>query len=146
MSNMLSNRDRSEQPVMSIQELSRRTCLTPDDVASTLDFLGFLIKNPRTNTFEIHVNLGVVKEYLAKVQGKIRLANPSHLRWMPFGQKFTGIGGNSSNDENKIVDVENSQEETDEAVGEGEGEGGEEKEKEKEAEAEKKDGAEEEEN
>ncbi|KAL2911751.1 Histone acetyltransferase [Polyrhizophydium stewartii] len=69
---------------ISIQELSRRTRMTVDDVVLTLHLLGMLVKDA-TGRYVIRCNMPALRELDDKIRAKGHLVvKPENLRWSPF--------------------------------------------------------------
>ncbi|KAJ3161766.1 hypothetical protein HDU86_006537 [Geranomyces michiganensis] len=70
---------------VSIDELSSKTCMTPDDVVHTLHLLSMLVKNARGD-YVIRCPRALVAAYLAAVDAKkgMTTIKPDLLRWTPL--------------------------------------------------------------
>ncbi|KAJ3059997.1 hypothetical protein HDU98_003994 [Podochytrium sp. JEL0797] len=73
-----------DKSTVSIEELGSRTCMTFDDIVSTLTVLEMLVKDGHGD-YVIRYNAAVVDEYLAKLETKkYPVIRPSSLRWTRF--------------------------------------------------------------
>ncbi|KAJ3029744.1 UNVERIFIED_CONTAM: hypothetical protein HDU68_011261 [Siphonaria sp. JEL0065] len=76
-----------DKPTVSIEELGKRTCMTYDDVVSTLTNLDMLVKDSQ-NEYVIRYNVVLVDEYLAKLESKkYPVIRPNSLRWTRYEAK-----------------------------------------------------------
>ncbi|KAG2179177.1 hypothetical protein INT43_002027, partial [Umbelopsis isabellina] len=70
---------------VSIEELSARTSLTPDDVISCLQLSDMFRENKATGAYELCIRDTVIEQHLQKVaQRKYLKVNPENLTWTPF--------------------------------------------------------------
>ncbi|CAM0139230.1 unnamed protein product [Umbelopsis sp. WA50703] len=70
---------------ISIEELSSRTSLTPDDVISCLQLNGMLHENKVTGTYELCIQDTAIEQHLQKVAQRNYLkVTPENLTWTPF--------------------------------------------------------------
>ncbi|ORY42764.1 hypothetical protein BCR33DRAFT_851415 [Rhizoclosmatium globosum] len=73
-----------DKPTVSIEELGTRTCMTYDDIVSTLTNLDMLVKDSQGD-YVIRYNVVLVDEYLAKLEAKnYPVVRPSLLRWTRY--------------------------------------------------------------
>ncbi|KAF0539083.1 putative Histone acetyltransferase [Gigaspora margarita] len=70
---------------ISVQELSRLTSMTVDDVIATLQINNMIEKDEINDTYKIIVSKKVVEDHLRKVEAKgYPRIKPESLRWTPF--------------------------------------------------------------
>ncbi|KAJ3086623.1 hypothetical protein HK100_008643, partial [Physocladia obscura] len=70
-----------DKATVSLEELVAKTCMTYDDIVSTLSLLDMLVKDSR-NEYVIRYNVELVDDYLAKLESKKYPAiRPNLLRW-----------------------------------------------------------------
>jgi histone acetyltransferase SAS3 len=75
----------NEKGSLSINELSKRTGMTPDDVVSALEGLRALVRDPITKTYALRLDYEYFKEYIDKYEKKnYPRINPDALVWVPF--------------------------------------------------------------
>ncbi|CCJ31568.1 unnamed protein product, partial [Pneumocystis jirovecii] len=72
---------------ISIQEISKRTSMTPDDVISALERLDALVHDPVSKMFVIRVDQSKLQDICNKwIQKGYQSVKPSCLKWVPFLQ------------------------------------------------------------
>ena len=74
-----------KQEGLSIDQISRQTGLTQDDVISALEGLRALVRDPQTKTYAFRVDIDYCRDYVAKWQAKgyVKL-KPDKLAWTPY--------------------------------------------------------------
>ncbi|KAG0180762.1 hypothetical protein DFQ29_010203 [Apophysomyces sp. BC1021] len=75
---------------LTVAELSRRTCITIDDVISTLDLNGMLIQNPDTGAYIIMVKVDTEDQ---APKPKRLVAKSEFLTWVPYMVAAKGDAG-----------------------------------------------------
>lgn len=82
---VLSYQLRNQKTPISIEELSRRTGMTPDDIVSGLEGLRALVRDPVTKTYALRLNYKYFEEYIRnwEAKGYVKL-NPDALVWTPY--------------------------------------------------------------
>ena len=76
---------RSQDMVPSIKKMSNETGLTPDDVISTLEGLGALIRDPVTGVYALMIKPDLYAEVIRQHEEKgYALLKPERLVWTPF--------------------------------------------------------------
>ncbi|KAG5517938.1 hypothetical protein PMAC_000393 [Pneumocystis sp. 'macacae'] len=72
---------------ISIQEISKRTSMTPDDVISALERLDALVHDPVSKMFMIKVDQSKLQDIYNKwIQKGYQSVKPNCLKWVPFLQ------------------------------------------------------------
>ncbi|KAJ3093187.1 hypothetical protein HK102_003595 [Quaeritorhiza haematococci] len=80
-----------KEETITIEELSKRTCMTLDDIISTLSLLEMLVKNAHGD-YVIRVTEDIIQEYLKKYEAKgYPDVKPDLLRWTPFCTKMLTV-------------------------------------------------------
>ncbi|KAI8990297.1 acyl-CoA N-acyltransferase [Pilobolus umbonatus] len=70
---------------ISIEELSHRSSLTPDDIISTLETNGMLFYDKATKKYSIAVDMDTIRHHLNEINKKNHIKlNPDKLTWTPF--------------------------------------------------------------
>lgn len=74
-----------KQDGLSIDQISRQTGLTQDDVISALEGLRALVRDPHTKTYAFRVDIDYCRDYVAKwlAKGYVKL-KPDKLAWTPY--------------------------------------------------------------
>ncbi|KAL2005766.1 hypothetical protein VTN00DRAFT_10259 [Thermoascus crustaceus] len=82
---VLSYQLRNQKTPVSIEELSQRTGMTPDDIVSGLEGLRALVRDPVTKTYALRLNYEYFEEYIRnwEAKGYVKL-NPDALVWTPY--------------------------------------------------------------
>lgn len=70
---------------LSIDQISKQTGLTQDDVISALEGLRALVRDPQTKTYAFRVDIEYCRDYVAKweAKGYVKL-KPERLAWTPY--------------------------------------------------------------
>ncbi|EEB07085.1 histone acetyltransferase Mst2 [Schizosaccharomyces japonicus yFS275] len=70
---------------LSIEEISKRTSMDPNDIISALEALSILQRNPRTNEYELHIRQDELQAVCNKWDRKHQQrVHPNLLRWTPY--------------------------------------------------------------
>ncbi|CAG8483328.1 8939_t:CDS:10 [Ambispora gerdemannii] len=70
---------------ISIEELSRRTSMTSDDVISTLQTNDMLVKDPETHSYKLVIDKQRIEAHFKKLDSKgYPKIKPENLKWTPF--------------------------------------------------------------
>ncbi|CAG8453023.1 13376_t:CDS:2 [Ambispora leptoticha] len=76
---------RNVKDPISIEELSRRTSMTPDDVISTMQTNDILVKDPETHSYKLVIDKQRIEAHFKKVDSKgYPKIKPENLKWTPF--------------------------------------------------------------
>ena len=76
---------RNQPEPLSIQELSERTGMTPDDIVSALEGLRALVRDPVTRTYALRIDQKYYADYIDKYESKnYPRIDPERLVWVPY--------------------------------------------------------------
>ncbi|KAG9299183.1 hypothetical protein G9A89_013831 [Geosiphon pyriformis] len=70
---------------ISIEELSRKTSMTPDDVIATLQTNDMIVKDQENDTYKLIVDKARIEQHCQKIMSKgYPQIKPENLKWTPF--------------------------------------------------------------